>query len=130
MRALRVLVVDDNPLLSAALARLVETHPRFAVVGVASNGREALQQVERLQPDLVLLDLGLPDMSGLEVARQLKAQTTAPYVILLTLEDAAPYQSAASSSGAEACLAKTEVGTELLPLIERLVTLGTSGGAA
>ena len=132
MAVLRVLVVDDNPLVRTALARFVEMHPHLTVVGEAHTGGEAVQQVQRLQPDLVLLDLGLPDLSGWEVARQIKVQPAAPYVIVLTLEEAAPYQDVAVRVGVDACLAKAEVGTHLLPLIAPLLAqdLDGSGGQA
>jgi response regulator of citrate/malate metabolism len=73
-----VLVVDDDFMVARVHRRLVERIPGFAVVGEARTGGEALQQVEELRPDLVLLDIYLPDMSGLEVVRRLRAGMGAP----------------------------------------------------
>src|SRR5215207_6623338 len=80
---IRVLLVDDHPeFLSIIAAELAEL-PQLTVVGYARSGREALEQVQRLQPDLVLLDIGLPDINGLEVARAVKAQPRPAMVVLV-----------------------------------------------
>ena len=76
-----VLIVDDSELIRNALSKFFERDPDFHVCGVAENGREAIQQADRLHPDLIILDLAMPVMNGLDAARILKR--TVPTVPLI-----------------------------------------------
>lgn len=82
--AIRVLVVDDHHIVRVGLRTVLADDRRLAVVGEAANAESALSEVERLQPAVVLLDLRLPDRSGLEVCRLLKQRTPSPAVLCLT----------------------------------------------
>jgi two-component system response regulator AlgR len=84
---LRALIVDDEPPARARLRRLVEELPGAAVAGEAANGREALELCARLEPDVVLLDVRMPGMDGIEVARHLAALEDPPAVIFTTAYD-------------------------------------------
>jgi DNA-binding NarL/FixJ family response regulator len=66
----RVLIVDDHPIVRFGLRALLEAHPRLRVISETGTGREALAIVESMQPDVVLLDLRLPDLDGLDVCRR------------------------------------------------------------
>lgn len=79
-----VLIVDDHPLFLQGLRRVLEQQEDIDVVGAATDGEEALELARRLTPDVVLLDINLPSMNGLQVARQLKAELPSIAVILLT----------------------------------------------
>ncbi len=70
---IRILVADDHPLLHDGLIAILGTQPDFALVGEASNGREAVAQAAALHPDVVLLDLAMPELDGVEASRQLRA---------------------------------------------------------
>lgn len=83
--SVRILVVDDHTLVRSAFRIMLEAHPGFAVVGEAGTGAEAIEMVDRLKPDLVLLDVLMPDSSGLAVASRLLDKEEAPRVILLTM---------------------------------------------
>src|SRR4051812_19234777 len=84
----RVLIVDDDPFLARSLTRLLEMHERFQVVGNASSGPEALSQVTQLQPDLVLMDVKLPGLDGIETTRRLRSAPSQPQIVMLTaMED-------------------------------------------
>jgi two-component system response regulator DevR len=84
MRDLRILLVDDHEVVRLGLSTLLEDVPAVAVVGEAGTGSEALQACQRLAPDLVLLDIRLPDQSGLEVCRQINQHWQQIRVIILT----------------------------------------------
>lgn len=74
----------------------------------------------KLCPNLVLMDLAMPRMNGLEATRHIKAQPSAPYVVILTLNDSSEYRLASEAVGADGFVTKSEIGTTLLPLIDSL----------
>jgi two-component system response regulator NreC len=83
-RRIRVLIVDDHAILREALRGLLETVPEIEVVGDATNGREALDLCDRLQPDVVLMDMVMPGLNGLEATRQLRRRHPKTKVLILT----------------------------------------------
>jgi DNA-binding NarL/FixJ family response regulator len=85
-RRLTVLIVDDHPLFREALRKLLEGDPGIRVVGDAADGRTAIAMARKLRPDVVLLDLRMPELSGLGVLRELATLTPAPRTLLLTAE--------------------------------------------
>ncbi|WP_206770761.1 MULTISPECIES: LytR/AlgR family response regulator transcription factor [Pseudoalteromonas] len=81
---INVLIVDDEPLARARVRRLLTMHPNYHVVGDADNGEQAVTLCKELQPDIVLLDINMPKLSGLEVAKALKLLAIPPAVVFLT----------------------------------------------
>ena len=120
MPPIRILLVDDNLDFLDVATHFLTTEPKLEIVGRARSGHEALKQIAQLQPDLVLLDLAMPEMSGLEVVRQLKAKLEWPRVIILTLHDSQEYRLLAENIGVDGFITKSDFGTELLPLIHTL----------
>jgi DNA-binding NarL/FixJ family response regulator len=116
---LRVLLVDDHPAFLPMIEAELASLRQLKIVGYAHSGREALEQVLRLQPDLVLLDIAMPDMNGLEVARSIKALPRPIFVVLVSLHDTPAYRSA-SASLADGFVAKDALDIHLTPLIRRL----------
>jgi len=128
MQPIRTFLVDDNPKFLEAAKSFLATSAQFEIVGHANSGREALEQIPELHPDLVLLDLVMPDVNGLEVTRQLKIGQGAPHIIILTLHDNAAYHILAQTVEADGFVSKADFGTELLPLVNKLFF--DSNGAA
>lgn len=124
MRALRVLLVDDSAEFLESAGHLLARHAELEIVGRATSGLAALEQVAFLAPDLVLIDLAMPGMSGLEAARQIKARPDAPRVVIMTLYDVAAYRSAARDIAADGFIAKTSLRSELFIMLERLFSDG------
>ncbi len=96
----RVLLVDDHVLFRKAIASLLNTSPDFAVIGEAANGQEACELARSLRPDLILMDLGMPVMNGLEATRRITAAMPNVRIVILTVSDDDENLSQAKNSGA------------------------------
>jgi DNA-binding NarL/FixJ family response regulator len=94
--------------------------PDFRVVGEAADGAEAIHLAQALRPDIVLLDLAMPRVNGLEVLRQIKGERPATTGIIVTVHAADAYRRAAADGGAAAFLLKKTLVTVLLPTLQRL----------
>jgi DNA-binding NarL/FixJ family response regulator len=112
MSDVRVLVVDDQELYRQAMAAVVDATDGFVVVGSADSGEECLSVAERLRPDLVLMDVNLPGMDGVEAARALRARSQPPTVLLLSTYDEDEFE--AAGCGAAAYVPKAALSPERL----------------
>jgi DNA-binding NarL/FixJ family response regulator len=101
-----VLIVDDHPLMRKGVAQLLELSDEFLVAGEASSGKEALRQAAELQPDMILLDLNMKQMNGLDTLRALRQQGCASQVIVLSVSDAYEDVIAMLKAGANGYLLK------------------------
>jgi two-component system, NarL family, nitrate/nitrite response regulator NarL len=110
---LRVLVVDDHPIVREGVRRILEAAPDMQVVGEASDGASALALAARLLPDAAVVDVGLPDMSGLALVRLLKEQRSALTVVMLSMYDDAEYARESRVAGASAYVVKDSAATML-----------------
>jgi DNA-binding NarL/FixJ family response regulator len=116
--SVRVLIVDDHPSFRAT-ARLLLESEGFEVVGEAADGMTGLQNARELAPDLVLLDVQLPDIDGFEVAAQLTSGDGGPAVVLTSSRDEADFGPLVAASGARGFVPKAELsGAALLALLE------------
>jgi len=120
MPPIRILLVDDNAEFLESAAHFLAAVPEAVVVGWARSGREAIRRLDDLRPDLILMDLVMPGMDGLEATRRIEAQPAPPRVVILTLFDGAEYRTAILEAHADGVLAKSEFGSRLLPLIHDL----------
>lgn len=108
MTAVRVLVVDDQEPFRRAIAAVVSETDGFVVVAASSSGEESLQAIARLRPDLVLMDVNLPGIDGIEASRQITLDEQPPVVVLLSTSDAADFD--LTGCGAATYLAKATFG--------------------
>ena len=109
-----VLVVDDNPIVRSALCELLAREGDFDVCGEAENGREAIERARQLCPDLVVTDLSMPIMNGIEEARLLKQLMPAVPVIIYTAHSDPFIEKEARSAGASAVISKSEAVATLI----------------
>jgi DNA-binding NarL/FixJ family response regulator len=109
-----VLTVDDQPVFRSAVREVIDATPGFAMVGEAASGVEALTASDELRPDLVLLDVRMPGMDGIETARRLRDAHPHALVVLISLEDVAVVASAAEASGAATFVRKQDLCPALL----------------
>jgi DNA-binding NarL/FixJ family response regulator len=114
---IRLLVVDDDPLVRSALALILGGQPDLVVVGEAGDGREALRKVDELRPGVVLMDIRMPRMSGLEATRVLHQRPDPPHVIVLTTFDADEHVLGALAAGADGFLLKDTPPPQILAAI-------------
>ena len=113
-----ILIVDDHPSFLAAARLLLETEG-FAVVGVATDGESAVNETLRLAPDVVLLDIGLPDLDGFEVAARLRAAGAPSAIVFTSSRDGSDFGPLVERSGAQGFIPKAELsGAALLSLLE------------
>src|SRR5262245_55835162 len=117
MTPMRILLVDDSSEFLSSTEHFLSLDPSVEVIGLAHSGTEALEQVALLHPDLVLMDLSMPGMNGLEATRRLKAQADPPRVVILTFHDEPEYRAALSEVQADGYVIKGELGSQLLPLL-------------
>ena len=109
-----VLIVDDNPCVRQALCELFMREDDFEVCGEAENGREAIEKAQQLRPDLILTDLSMPIMNGLEEARLLNRLLPSVPVIIFTAHSDPFVEKEARSAGASAVISKCENVTTLI----------------
>lgn len=115
-----ILVVDDNPLFLELVVHFLVSELRVEVVYRANSGDAALDLLCDKRPDLVLMDVSMPGMNGLDTTRRIKGRPEAPLVIILTLHDGPEYIAAAKDARADAFVCKSELDTQLIPAIEQL----------
>jgi DNA-binding NarL/FixJ family response regulator len=124
-KSIRVLVADDHMIVRTGIRHVVESEPDLEVVGEASSGAEALSLAAKLHPDVVVLDISMPDQSGLEVAARLQSGNGGPRVLILSMHDNPEYVLESVRAGAHGYLLKDTAGTELRDAI-RAVCRGES----
>ncbi|HHH41091.1 MAG TPA: response regulator transcription factor [Chloroflexi bacterium] len=117
MGKIRVLIADDHAIVRAGIRSLLEDHADIEVVGEAGSGCEAIEQTLRLRPDVVLMDIAMRDLSGLEATRAIKAQAPQVNVLALTMHDREEYFFAMLKAGALGYVLKESGPEELLAAI-------------
>ncbi len=123
MSKLRVLLVDDHPVVRLGLRALLESEPDMEVVGEAGNGAEAVTRTQELKPDIVIMDISMPEMDGLEATRRIRALDPDTHVLILTVHAQERYLFPVLKAGAAGYVLKSTVDTELVNAI-RVVAQG------
>ena len=126
---LSVLLVDDHEGFINAAVRHLRRLDWVTIAGSASNGIEAIAQCEALRPDVVLMDLAMPEMGGLQATRLIKAQDAPPYIVIASHFDDAEHREHALRAGADAFVSKLSYIHDVMPLLEKLAGRGTTAEA-
>lgn len=113
-RAIRVLLVDDHTIVRQGLKLILAAQPDFEVIGEAANGREAAELAEKLRPDIVLMDVQMPDLNGIEATRRMVAANSRIRVLVLSMHKEALYVREVLKAGARGYILKDAIDTELL----------------
>jgi len=122
-RKIRILIADDHPVLRRGLRALIEEEPDMEVVGEAGNGLEAVQLAERLRPDVVIMDISMPELDGLEATRRIRERSPSTYILILTVHAHERYLFPVLKAGASGYVRKTAADEELVEAI-RVVARG------
>ena len=115
-----IMLVDDNEGFLAVAQEYIEAFNDFQVLRTANSGEDALVLLESVQPDILVVDLSMQGMSGLDVARSVKGRWPKLPVVILTMLDTSMHRQAAIDAGADAYVVKTTMDTDLIPLLNQL----------
>jgi DNA-binding NarL/FixJ family response regulator len=117
---LRILIVDDQTPIRGAVRMLLESHPGWRVCGEASDGLEAIDKTRELHPDIVVMDLSMPNMSGLEATREIHSSFPETQILILTLHYFPQMAKVVQRAGAQGCVLKSDSNRYLIPAIASL----------
>jgi DNA-binding NarL/FixJ family response regulator len=115
---IRILVVDDHPIVRQGLKTLLEGHSGWQVIGEASDGAEALEKARELNPDVMVLDVTMPRMNGLEACRLLRRQYPDLEILFVTQHDSPQMMREALEAGARGYVVKSNAARDLLAAVE------------
>ena len=115
---IRILLVDDHEPFRRYISSMLQERANLQVIGESDDGLQAVRKAETLQPDLILLDIGLPGINGIEVARQIGKVASKARIIFLTQESSPEVVQEALDLGAWGYIIKAQAGSELLPALE------------
>ena len=128
-KPLRILIADDQPLVRKAIRVLLESRAGWKVCAEAADGREAVAKTKELSPDIVVMDLSMPHMNGLDATREIHSSCPQTQVLILTLYHFPELARAAQHAGAQGCVLKSDSNRSLIPAIASLGNLQPFFGA-
>jgi len=117
---LRILIADDHEVARQGIRALLENHPGWQVCGEAKDGREAVELASKIKPDVTLLDIGMPNLNGLEATRQILASSPEMPILILTMHDSDNVVREVLRAGARGFLLKSDAGRDLVAAVEAL----------
>lgn len=126
MKSARLLIVDDHEIFRRGLRALLEPYADWKICGEAVDGNDAVSQCESLKPDIVVMDVTMPGLNGLEASRLIKKSAPDTQVVIITQHDSPQIRAAARDAGAAAFVTKSSVGSELVSAIKNLAKDGAN----
>jgi len=117
---LRILIADDHEVVRRGLCTLLQSHEGWEICGEANDGREAVEMAKQLKPDVVILDVGMPNLNGLAAARQLTQQDATQKILVLTITDSDQVIREALDAGARGFVLKSDAARDLVSAVEAL----------
>ena len=117
-----ILIVEDHEAVRASLINLLRANFKDCRFLETKNGEEAIALVRAHKPDIVLMDIGLPEMSGIEATRHIKTEVPKTKVVVMTIHEATEYRADADAAGASGFLLKKEIPSKLVPLLVGLLS--------
>jgi two-component system response regulator NreC len=118
----RIVIAEDHTILREGLRSLLSSNPNFEIVGEAEDGREAIRCAEKFKPDLILTDLSMPRMNGMEAIKEIKRESPATKVLVLTVHKAEEYILATFRAGADGYILKDSTHSELVMAVKKVLS--------
>jgi len=118
----QIVIAEDHTILREGLRSLLSSNPNFEIVGEAKDGREAIRCVEKLKPDLILTDLSMPRMNGMEAIREIRKQSPKTKILVLTVHKTEEYILATLKAGADGYLLKDSTHNELMMAVKNVLS--------
>jgi DNA-binding NarL/FixJ family response regulator len=119
----RILIVDDHDLIRQGVRFIFSRDPQFVICGEAANGADAIEQVKKLNPHAVILDISMPVMNGLEAAAEIRRLAPKTRIVILTMHDSAQMRNQSQEAGADAFITKSQVASKLLQVVQSLLDI-------
>lgn len=117
---MRILIADDSALVRRGVIAILASNPSWEICGEAQNGIEAIQKARELLPDLILLDVSMPGLNGLDAAYRLRQEVSTSKIIVMSQYDPLNLGPRVAEAGAHGCLDKSRLAMDLVPAIEKL----------
>ncbi len=128
MGALRILIADDHELVRRGLRSLLEIHPQWSVCAEAADGEQAVALARQHQPQVVLLDISMPSLNGLDAARAIRRDLPQSAIVIVSQHDSTQMREAAAAAGAQAYIAKSQIARDLVAEVEKIVRRKSAHG--
>lgn len=123
--AAKILVVDDHEVVHQGIQMILQSRPEWQIVGQASNGAEAVEMAQKLQPDAIIMDITMPVMNGLEATRQITKLGLSSPVIIFTMHESQGLLESVQSAGGRGLVLKSRAAHDLIEALERIINGGT-----
>jgi len=117
-------IADDHPVIRRTVRAILDAHPRLEVIAEAVDGRKAVEEAEKLRPDVVVLNVSMPELNGLDAAREIKLKVPESAIVILSSHADSRLIEDAKRIGARAYVAKTKAGKDLVKAVLAAVTSG------
>jgi DNA-binding NarL/FixJ family response regulator len=127
---MRILIADDHHLVRRAVGDLLAKEARWEICGEATDAAEAFQKASELSPDLILLDISMPNGSGLETARRIRQEIPHVKILMMSHHDPKQFAQSAIENGADGCIDKARLALDLVAMIKDLQTTGSNCAGA
>lgn len=123
--AIKILIADDHEIVRQGIRRVLEAKPEWNICGEAANGQEAVRMAQEFTPDVIIMDVTMPVMSGFEAADEISRLPIGSRVLFFTMHDSGSMVGSARRSGAQGYVVKTRAAQDLIQALERLLNGGT-----
>ena len=125
----RILIVDDHEVVRQGIRTILRARPQWEVCGEAVNGKDALEKAQSLDPDVIIMDITMPEMSGIEATRELTKRKVRAGVLIFTMHESKNLSTTVQEAGARGFVLKSHAARDLLDALETLMNGGTFFGA-
>jgi DNA-binding NarL/FixJ family response regulator len=123
--AVKILIADDHEIVRQGIRRVLEVKPEWEICGEAANGQEAVRMAQELSPDIIIMDVTMPVMSGFEAADEISRLPLGSRVLFFTMHDSGSMAGSVRKSGAQGYVVKSRAAQDLVQALERLLRGGT-----